>query len=326
MRSVLVVTTDGDFHAAVFHKRFGERSDRKCHVFHVDTIGIRDALAWSLSAGGAPRLLLRDNDGQEVNLADVAVIWWRRFNADPKLPGIELSQAEFDLVRNDCRAAALGAMLTCFEGVWINHPLATRNAENKLLQLRAAQLAGFRVPETLVSNCPEEVLEFCRKHQNQVIVKAVRGTKYFSIFTRQVTEEHLRDDASIRVSPAIYQEMIPGERHLRVHCFGSEAYSVQINSSDLDWREDLEVPFELIETPAPIMQSLSKVLKTLGLRMGIFDLKMTPEGEPVWLEINSQGQFLFSEGLTGFDLMERFIDFVLQQCENPVLQIGRAHV
>lgn len=315
MKSVLVVTSDGDFHAAVFQKRFGERSDRRCHVFHADTIPTRDALAWSLSAGEAPRLILRDNDGERVNLDDVAVIWWRRFNADPKLPSIELPQAEFDLVRNDCRASAMGAMLTCFGGIWVNHPLATRNAENKLLQLRAAQMAGFRVPETLVSNCPDEVREFCRKHRNRVIVKAVRGTKYFSIFTRQVTDEHLRDDGSIRVSPAIYQEMIEGERHLRAHCFGSEVYSVEIKSSDLDWREDLEIPFELVGTPPPVSRNLLKVLETLGLRMGICDLKVTPDGEPVWLEVNSQGQFLFSEGLTGFDLMGRFISFILGQCE-----------
>lgn len=314
---MLVITSDGDFHAAVFQRRFNDRTDRKCHIFNADTMGTRDALAWLLSPSQGPHLKLRDNDGEEFDLGDVAVIWWRRFNADPKLPGIDLPIKEFDLVRNDSRAATLGSILTCFQGTWINHPFSTRNAENKLLQLRAAQLAGFRVPETLVSNCPEEVRQFCQRLKGQVIVKAVRGTKYFSLFTRQVTEEHLRESASIRMSPAIYQEMIPGEAHLRVHCFGDDIISVQIESTNLDWRENLEVPFRVVETQPSVAERLLKVLAILKLRMGIFDLKLLPGGEPVWLEVNSQGQFLFSEGLTGVNLMERFVDFILRQCEAP---------
>jgi hypothetical protein len=36
-----------------------------------------------------------------------------------------------------------------------------------------------------------------------------------------------------------------------------------------------------------------RVLDCLGLEMGNIDLKESPSGEIVWLEVNPQGQFLF---------------------------------
>ena len=44
--------------------------------------------------------------------------------------------------------------------------------------------------------------------------------------------------------------------------------------------------------------------------MGAVDMKISEEGEPVFLEINPQGQFLFVEGLTGMDLTTPFVDFL----------------
>jgi hypothetical protein len=45
--------------------------------------------------------------------------------------------------------------------------------------------------------------------------------------------------------------------------------------------------------------------------MGIVDLKETPDGELVWLEVNPQGQFLFLESLTGQPLASYFADYLL---------------
>jgi hypothetical protein len=47
--------------------------------------------------------------------------------------------------------------------------------------------------------------------------------------------------------------------------------------------------------------------------MGIVDMKLAPDGEPVWLEVNPQGQFLFLEGLCGMPLTEIFADFLIRQ-------------
>ena len=50
--------------------------------------------------------------------------------------------------------------------------------------------------------------------------------------------------------------------------------------------------------------------------MGVADLKLTPEGHPVWLELNPQGQFLFIEGMTRMDLTGPFCDFLREEAAN----------
>ena len=47
--------------------------------------------------------------------------------------------------------------------------------------------------------------------------------------------------------------------------------------------------------------------------MGIVDLKLTPEGEPVWLEVNPQGQFLFLDALANLNLAEKFAAYLVEE-------------
>lgn len=43
-------------------------------------------------------------------------------------------------------------------------------------------------------------------------------------------------------------------------------------------------------------------MATLGLVFGTIDLKITHDGEYVFLEVNPQGQFLYVENLTGLPI------------------------
>lgn len=87
-----------------------------------------------------------------------------------------------------------------------------------------------------------------------------------------------------------------------------------IRCDHLDWRFHLaESVVEPYELSADMEARLSQVLRSLGLRMGIFDIKLTPDGEPVWLEVNPQGQFLFIEGLSDIDLKNAFADFLVRE-------------
>jgi hypothetical protein len=128
----------------------------------------------------------------------------------------------------------------------------------------------------------------------------------------KVSEEMLDKADSLSICPACYQEYIPGDRHIRVNCFGEDVYAVQIESSDLDWRQNLDVPFSKFVVSPNLHSRLQHVLRALGLTMGVFDLKLDPKDEAVWLEINPQGQFLFVEGITGCDLTTPFVQFLLR--------------
>jgi glutathione synthase/RimK-type ligase-like ATP-grasp enzyme len=312
MPTFLVLTQAGDLHAADFAWRV-RKSRGRCHTVSVDRLSTSSTLSsvYLGTKGGALRTTIADDDGAEVDLRFVDVIWWRRFNLDQKIEEFtELEAEEVDLINQDWRGAIIGAMLSSFRGVWVNDPIATRVAENKLYQMRIASSLGMRVPKTLVSNDPDRVREFCRKLRQAVVVKPVSGTKTRHLFTRKVTRRHLECDEAIRLVPAIYQELVPGSVHLRIHVFGDQCVAVRIESRDLDWRQDLNIQFKEVRISPNVVRKCRCIVKALGLRMGVIDVKVPRDESPVWLEINPQGQFLFSECLSGAKLMEPFVAYM----------------
>ena len=271
-------------------------------------------MSWSISEE-VEAATIRDVDGEEVAAGDLDAIWWRRLTGEPRLPNWLEDEAARDLVERECRATLAGLVLTEFRGVWVSHPEATRLAENKLVQLSAARRAGCRLPRTLVSQDPAAVRRFCRELGYRVIVKTVAGTPKTPVMTGRVTPELLRSDASISLCPAIYQELVPGVRHLRVCCFGEEIRTALLETDRLDWRYPLDATVEPYELDDLAADRVREVVHDLGLRMGIVDMKLAGAGEPVWLEINPQGQFLFLEGMCELRLLNPFTDFLVGEAE-----------
>jgi hypothetical protein len=305
---VLIVTHENDLHALLVQEALEARHGLRCHVLEFDVLPIRGGLSWSADGSVAPSLRVRG--GATIDVRTVGAVWWRRLFGGPfQVPGVA-SDVAMDLITGDSRAAIEGLLLEEVRGAWVSHPRATRSAENKLVQLRAARRAGLRIPRTLVSQEPAEIRRFCAELHDRVVIKPVRGTARAPLLTVPVTADLLASDASLSVCPAIYQELVEGTRHIRANCFGEEAHAVLIEAAVLDWRADLGIPMSPMTLSDDVRRRLLEVLRILDLRMGIFDLKIDPAGEVVWLEVNPQGQFVFLQPLAGIDLVAPFSDFL----------------
>jgi glutathione synthase/RimK-type ligase-like ATP-grasp enzyme len=186
-------------------------------------------------------------------------------------------------------------------------------AENKLVQLRAAARAGLRIPATLVSQDPAQICSFCSAHPGAIIkpVTTPRGIEFAT--TAVVSQELLDTDHVLALVPSIYQECVPGKRHLRISVVGERCDGALIESNTRDWRIDLNVPFSPYPLDSDLEQRLRATLRQLGLVMGIFDVKLTDNDEPVFLEVNSQGQCLFVEALCDIPLADHFAAFLIDR-------------
>jgi len=129
----------------------------------------------------------------------------------------------------------------------------------------------------------------------------------------KITKEHLLSDVALKLCPAMYQEYIQGSQHIRAHVFRDKVYAALLTSNELDWRENLDIPFEIIDLSQDIKNKLCDIVRLLELKMGIIDLKLTKDNIPIWLEINPQGQFLFVEGISGLNLTSHFVNFLCQE-------------
>lgn len=306
-----IFSVRNDLHALAIQHALSSRAGVVCHVFETDDFVHAGHLTWSIGGGGrgAPPAI-RDRAGRIIDVRALDLIWWRRANFPQRDHPALHDPGDKALVDHEWKYALFGMLGNEFMGTWINDPERGRRAENKLVQLQAAVDSGFRVPRTLVSQDPGAVRRFCAEcAATGVIVKAVRGTRRRFLWATMVDESRL-DDRAIALSPAIYQEFVAGDVHLRICVFGDEVHAFALESKEVDWRGDLCIPCRAVELDSATRRAIAALLRRLGLRMAIMDAKLTSEGEPVWLEANPQGQFLFAQGMTGVDLIESFSSFL----------------
>jgi glutathione synthase/RimK-type ligase-like ATP-grasp enzyme len=292
-------------------KEIEDRHGVRCVIVEADRLSGSGGLTWS-NGHGATTTLPAD-DGSLVDVASLDVVWWRRASTRPEIPPSVTDEAHRELIVNDSQAALLGVLLNEFSGTWVSEPLATRRAENKLVQLRAAAACGLRTPRTLVSQDPDAIRRFCGSLGNRVVIKAVRGTHVRPPITALVDERLLDEDEAMALAPAIYQEYVPGREHIRAHVFGDQVHAAGLESDAVDWRPDMTTPVRPIRLPEALESRLRGVVRHLGLEMGVIDLKVGEDGEPVWLEVNAQGQFLFVEALAGLPLTAALADYLVSK-------------
>ncbi|MEU4497861.1 hypothetical protein AB0F96_31655 [Streptomyces sp. NPDC023998] len=310
---ILTISTHNEFHALAIQHAARSRGYHDFHIVECDRISGGHSLSWR-SHGDTPATI-RSSEGIAIPIKDASLVWWRRVRADQEATVHATGEHERSLVNNDCRGALAGALAAEFQGQWISPPDATDRAADKLYQLAVAKQAGFRVPQTLVSQSREEVVAFTQQ-VGRAIVKPVVGARGPLMFTQYIDDPAPIPAASFKVCPATYQEYIEGRRHIRLNCFGEQMYAALIETDALDWRPNLNVAMAKWNVPEDVAQRVTAVLRQLGLRMGIVDLKLTPDGEPVWLEVNPQGQFLFLEPLLDEPMADHFVDFLLSPTGN----------
>lgn len=311
MTRVGIVTLAGDLHAYVIRKHLREAHDVDAAIIASDRLSAAGGLTWTNGDGPGPTL--PTEEGGTVDVGGLDLVWWRRCHGRPTVPDAVTDGQLRKLVVKDNRAALRGALLAGFSGTWISDPYATERAQNKLLQLTVARAAGLTVPRTLVSSEPSDVRDFTRALGGRVVAKTLTGLLGTSLQAGRVTLDSLTDDDEITVSATIYQEEVPGTEHLRVMVFGDTVHAARISSGELDWRLANDMVVEPVALEPRLEDAVRDVTRRLGLRMGVHDLKVRPDGHPVFLEVNPQGQFLFVEGMSDQPLGAAFARFVADE-------------
>jgi glutathione synthase/RimK-type ligase-like ATP-grasp enzyme len=107
-----------------------------------------------------------------------------------------------------------------------------------------------------------------------------------------------------RLAPVIFQEYVPADVDLRVTVIGDEVFPAAIHSQETEYPFDFRMTMdaarmEADELPADVVDMLHAFMDRLGLVYGAVDMRRTPDGRHVFLEVNPAGQFLFVEERTG---------------------------
>ena len=179
--------------------------------------------------------------------------------------------------------------------------LRWRIAHRKLYQLGIAQQVGLTVPETLISNDPEVATKFVEEHGiESTIYKSFSGTRDAWRETRLLKEDELSLIDAVRYAPVIFQEYIDAQFDLRVTVVGKEIFPAAIHSQETSYKVDFRMDMsnarvEPHQLPPAIEENLHALMDRLGIVYGAIDMRLTPDGQYVFLEVNPAGQWLFVE-------------------------------
>lgn len=195
---------------------------------------------------------------------------------------------------------------------------------NKLLVLAKAESVGLKIPDTLVTGCKKQLLEFKRAHKS-LITKCLAEGAYFGnndywfyAYTEPVTIEMI-DKLNDQFCPSLFQKQIPKKYEIRTFYLNNRFNSMSIFSQTNrktkdDFRHyDQTLPNRNVgfKLPFTIENKLAKLMKSLNLNSGSIDLIYGKDHEFYFLEVNPIGQFGMLSYPCNYFLDKQIADFLL---------------
>lgn len=251
-----------------------------------------------------------DYEGHRETLHDIEALWYRRSHhlADglkSVLSGEFLSSAH-----GEVRTTLYGMLesLNCFQ---IGKYSSYRRLDSKEEQMKIASFLGMLIPETCITNSPEEARKFVKAHPNGSIAKMQSSFAIYKdgvenvVFTNVIKEEDLESIDTLQYCPMQFQEKLEKEVELRVTVVGDEIFAFAVDSQKLsnakiDWRREGTtllndwVPYEL---PLDVKNKILEMMDVYQINYGAIDIIVTPEKDHYFLEINSAGEFYWLDKL-----------------------------
>jgi hypothetical protein len=297
--SVLIITHSNDEPAEMVIEAVRRRG---CIPVRFDTDRFPRDLKLSLAqhTDNAPSFLFSDGE-RSVDLSAVKSVWYRRFYSASLPEDLDQRYAAYSKLEIKTLLSSLFAAMP--QARWIDPIDRVHRAHHKVLQLELAKQAGFQIPDTIATNDPDEARRFFNKHGGRIVTKMLNAISFTDdgseqmVFTSKVSEENLQQLDGLRFCPAVFQEMVDKDVELRVAVVGEQLFIASIDSrgstGDVDWRRAGNLAYHFVpdRLPADVQQSVLRLMKAFGLQYASLDIIRRPDGQHVFLEINSAGEW-----------------------------------
>ncbi len=241
-------------------------------------------------------------DGRRIDLDTVGAVWNRRirpFTLDPVM-----TDTTAQIFASSETSEAIQGVWYAMPCYWMNHPTADEMALRKVTQHRVAHQLGMAIPDTLVTNSPDEARAFVERHTaTGVIRKAFRNIQQAPRETLKIGPQEYALLDTVRFAPVILQEYIPLALDLRVTVVDDQIFATSFRSDpeyEVDYRPGVgSADVQPYTLPDDEAAKLMQLMQHFGLKYGAVDYRLTPEGQHVFFEVNPAGEYLFASERTG---------------------------
>lgn len=316
---IVIVSHPGDSHATEV-ARILERQGAR--VLLIDTGRYPSDMHINIQHGenGRSGVDVNMSDGRCWDLTDARAVWWRRPRPIALHPELDNEEGR-EFAFGECHAGLRG-LWSCLDAHWVNDPEKDEVAGRKAFQLKVASRVGLRIPRTLMTNSPDRAREFVRQEGPAgTIYKAFLATESSWRETRRLKLDELDLIDAVQFAPVIFQEYIRANVDLRITVIGNEIFPIEVRSETsayaFDYRMNLgQAVFRPHTLPASVEGSLRELMRELGLVYGAIDMRWTPEGEYVFLEVNPSGQWQFVAERAGVPISDAMARYLFQATKN----------
>lgn len=196
----------------------------------------------------------------------------------------------------------------------------------KPLVLETAKQIGLRVPDYIVVNSKQKLVEFLSLNQ-RIVCKSLESQNLFRFsdntlerynpYTHEIKESMLAeiDDYFF---PSFFQEYIPKDIELKIFYFNNVFFTAALVPDSHSIEADIKaspyrcVPYHL---PDSVQQKLDQLMKFFNWRMGTIDL-IIKDGEVFFLEVNPSGQFGNISYECGYDIETYITKELIKEYKN----------
>ncbi len=200
---------------------------------------------------------------------------------------------------------------------------------NKARQLSVAKSVGvFDVPDTIITNDPNQARKFYYNHGYNVVVKCLHHhlvqikNKAYMIYTHRLSEDDLSKlDESLALAPCIFQKRIEKKYELRVTVVGDQVFVAKLNLKTKQALEqdihlcksaddvDIEPFFDLTQD---VKNNIRELVKVFGLEYGSLDFIVDKNDKLIFLEVNPTGDWAYIEETTGMPITEAVTNLIME--------------
>ncbi|MPZ84698.1 MAG: ATP-grasp ribosomal peptide maturase [Actinophytocola sp.] len=294
--SVLVITRDIDVTADLVVR---ELTRREVAVARLDLADFPQRLTQTchLAPGRSRWTGAVRGHQRNVDLSAVRAVWYRK---PSPFTVTGLSQTEEQWATAEARMG-FGGLLTALDARWVNDPARLAVANQKPYQMAVAAGCGLVVPESLLTNDPEQARDFCRSHPEGVIYKPLYGGPgsenghRVALRADTVTADEITD--GVRRTSHLFQVRVPCAYAVRLTIVGRRLFAARIDTpagvSAVDWRAVHDhLTYTRVDVPDTVAAGLRAVMDRLGLVYAAPDFVVDHQGAWHFIgDLNPNGQW-----------------------------------
>jgi glutathione synthase/RimK-type ligase-like ATP-grasp enzyme len=266
-----------------------------------------------------------ENESYKFSTDKISCVWNRRTYVELLLEEHEDTTPDFKIWKNEWNKTLLGIYTSLQHIKWLNYYRNSQRAENKYLQMQIAKELGFTLPNIIISNNKTELLEFTNRF-GAVALKLMHQDFYKTasndfkgLYVNRLEQKDLYDFQQEGENPIVLQEYIDKKYEVRYTVIENTHLVCKIDSQNSvktkhDWRRyDLaNTPHSIIKAPEEIATKVANFMKKLEINYGALDFIVDNSDNWYFLEVNSMGQYLWIEDLTGLPITRTICDWLIQ--------------